>query len=64
MIFFCVYDSVSGAPFSFGSIVSDEISDRFAVKELSEEETTMIVDGTGFWNPSTLTVEAREILPE
>lgn len=58
-MWYCVYWTATGEAESFGNPVADPLPDGLAAILLSEQETAMIVDGTGIWNPATLTVIPR-----
>ena len=59
MIWYCVYVIATGEADSFGSTIADPLPDGLAAILLSEQDTAMIADGTGIWDPATLTVIPR-----
>lgn len=56
---YAVYVTATGEADSFGTILADPMPDQFSVKQLSDTETAMLLDGTGIWNPTTLAIEPR-----
>lgn len=56
---YCVYVTVTGEADSFGTVLADPMPDQYSVKELSDDETTMLLDGTGIWSPQQLAVVPR-----
>jgi hypothetical protein len=64
MTWHVVYWTATGEADSFGTVLADPMPAEFSVKALTEAETQMLVDGTGIWNPATLSVESRPVDPE
>ena len=64
MTFYCVYVTATGEADSFGTILADPMPDEYSVRALTDTEATMILDGTGIWNPASLTVEPRPAPPD
>lgn len=61
---FVVWFTATGEADSFGTILADPMPERYSVRALTDTEATMILDGTGIWNPATLTVEPRPAPPD
>jgi hypothetical protein len=64
MIWYAVYVTATGEADSFGTVLADPMPDQFSVKQLSDTETAMLLDGTGIWSPTLLAiVERPEVTP-
>lgn len=61
---FVVWFTATGEADSFGTILADPMPEQYSVRALTDTEATMILDGTGIWNPATLTVEPRPAPPD
>jgi hypothetical protein len=53
-----VYESATGQPRSFGSVLADPLPDGLTAKELTEEEAEGLATGSLMFDPSTLTMIA------
>ena len=58
-MWYVVHVTDTGEAFSFGTILSEEMPSEFSARTLSEDETTMLLDGTGIWDASLLAVVPR-----
>ena len=59
MMWYAVYLTASGEADSFGTVLADPMADRFSVKQLSDTETAMLLDGAGIWSPADLAIIPR-----
>jgi hypothetical protein len=59
MIWYAVYFTATGEADSFGTVLADPMPDQFSVKQLSDTETAMLLDGTGIWSPTDLAIIPR-----
>ena len=59
MIWYAVYWTATGEADSFGTVIADPLPAGLATRALTDNETVMLLDGTGIWNPATLTIEPR-----
>lgn len=55
-MWYVVYVTNTGEAFSFGTVLSDDLADEFSTRTLSEDETIMLLDGSGIWDAALLAV--------
>lgn len=56
---YVVYWTSTGEADSFGTTVADPLPTGLTSRPLTDLERDMILDGTGIWDPTTLTVIPR-----
>lgn len=54
---FVLYESATGQPRSFGSVLADPLPEELTAQELTESEAEGIRAGTHYWNAETLAIE-------
>lgn len=53
---FVVYESATGQPRSFGSVLANPLPDGLAAKQLTQEEADGLAVGALMFDPTTLTM--------
>ena len=61
---FVVYESATGQPRSFGSVLADPLPDGLTAKALTEEEAEGLATGSLMFDPATLTMIAVPLIEE
>jgi hypothetical protein len=58
MTWHLVHDQ-SGNAVSIGTVLADPMPDHLTVIELDNNDTDLLLNGRGIWNPATLTVDLK-----
>jgi hypothetical protein len=68
---FVVYESATGQPRSFGSVLADPLPEGLTAKELTEQEAEGLAAGSLMFDPASLTMiavppseEEKDALPD
>lgn len=63
MTWYVVYWTATGEADSFGTTIANPLPSDMTARPLTDLEADMITNGTGIWDPTTLTVIPRTDTP-